>query len=279
VSREERRRRRRKGRRQRARRRRLLVAAAVTVALLSALTVKLRLVTFAPAPSSNCSARGNDGVTTHKLTEQQAAIATTIAVTAKRLGLPNHAVTIGLATGLQESQLRNLDHGDLDSLGVFQQRPSMGWGNKRQVRDPRYSAGAFFSYLGSLPNWQSMSVNDAAQAVQRSAFPKAYGKWEPQARAMARDLTGEVAAGFTCKYSSVPVFLDRNIQRAMTAELGTTGTALSSSGLNGWTVAAWLITHAKQYGVHTVSYAGYRWTAKGGTWARAATSASAVTYT
>src|SRR5262249_38622142 len=157
-------------------------------------SVELRLVTFAPQPPKSCTAPG-DGDVVYKLTAEQAAMATTITATAKRLQLPNHAVTVGLATALQESGLRNLDHGDRDSVGVFQQRPSKGWGTPKQLQTPDYAASAFFESLGQLPNWQALSVNDAAQTVQHSAYPQAYGRWEVKARALARDLTGEVPMG------------------------------------------------------------------------------------
>ena len=228
-------------------------------------SVKLRLVSFTADTPASCVALG-DGATTYKLSPEQAAIATTVAASAKRLGLPNHAVTVGLATALQESKLRNLDYGDLDSLGAFQQRPSMGWGNRRQLQNPRYAASAFFTNLAALDGWQALSVNDAAQAVQRSAFPKAYGKWEPEARALARDLTGEVPAGLSCHYTALRTFLDQSVYRAMTDELGTTGSSLPAGGPNGWTVATWLVAHARQYSVHTVTFAGYRWSTRAGIW-------------
>ena len=255
----------------------MVVAAAVTVAVLAAVTVKLHLITYTLEEPASCTALA-PGATAYKLTPEQAAVASTIAASATRLGLPNHAVTIGLATALQESKLRNLKHGDLDSVGVFQQRPSMGWGSKGQLHSPDYAASAFFSSLTDLPNWQSLSVNDAAQAVQRSGFPDAYGKWEPEGRALARDLTGEVAAGFTCHFGAVRTFMDQGIYKAMAAELGTTGVALAPNGAGGWTVASWLVAHARQYSVHTITYAGYRWTTKSATWRYVGGSTKAVTF-
>ena len=130
----------------------------MAAAILGAVSVKLRLVSFSAQEPASCIAPG-DGTTVYKLTPGQAAIATTIAATAKRLGLPDHAVTIGLATALQESGLRNLDHGDLDSLGVFQQRPSKGWGTPRQLQTPLYAASAFFAF--EFTNAGMASVNSA----------------------------------------------------------------------------------------------------------------------
>ncbi|HEY0692117.1 MAG TPA: hypothetical protein VGD71_24125 [Kribbella sp.] len=96
-------------------------------------------------------------------------------------------------TALQESQLQNLTYGDRDSVGIFQQRPSSGWGTVAQILDPRYSAEAFFGGptppsppgLVDINGWQSMSYNDAAQAVQVSGFPNAYGQHEQEARDIA----------------------------------------------------------------------------------------------
>ena len=105
---------------------------------------------------------------------EQAANATTITAVAKQLGLPDHAVTIALATALQESKLHNLAYGDRDSLGLFQQRPSQGWGTRTQIMDPRYSSAAFFKALARVPGWETMSVTNAAQAVQHSNASQAY---------------------------------------------------------------------------------------------------------
>ncbi|GGK36669.1 hypothetical protein GCM10010124_31640 [Pilimelia terevasa] len=84
-------------------------------------------------------------------------------------------------TAMQESGLRNLPGGDRDSVGLFQQRPSQGWGTVAQLRDPAYAATKFYQRLAKVPGWERMSVTDAAQAVQRSAYPNAYAKHEPAA--------------------------------------------------------------------------------------------------
>jgi hypothetical protein len=135
---------------------------------------------------------------TYGLDREQAANATTIAVAANALGLPHHAVTVGIAAALQESQLHNLTSGDRDSLGLFQQRPSQGWGTADQILNPRFAAEAFLRALTHVDGWQTMSVNAAAQHVQRSATPIAYAKWENEARALARATTGELPGALTC---------------------------------------------------------------------------------
>ena len=112
--------------------------------------------------------------------------ATEIAKVAVERGLPPHAVTVALATALQESNLLNLNYGDRDSLGLFQQRPSTGWGTPAQVMNPHYAAGKFFDALVQVPNWQNLPVTVAAQTVQVSAFPDAYAKWQPLATSLAQ---------------------------------------------------------------------------------------------
>jgi cell wall-associated NlpC family hydrolase len=89
---------------------------------------------------------------------------------------------VAIATAMQESTLANVDHGDRDSLGLFQQRPSQGWGTPAQIMNPTYAASKFYERLLAEPGWQEMSVNDAAQAVQRSGTPNAYAQHEQAAR-------------------------------------------------------------------------------------------------
>lgn len=197
----------------------------------------------------------------------QARNATTIAAVGRREGLPDHAVTIALATAMQESGLHNLDYGDLDSQGLFQQRPSQGWGTTQQVTDPVHAASAFYRHLAQVKGWQTMGVTQAAQAVQRSAAPDAYANWEAQARVLAQVLTGEVSAGFTCRVTMTEgAGPDPQLASTMTTELGSGATSDAPSTAAGWTAAAWLVGHAEAHHVTSVTYAGQRWTAKTGTW-------------
>ena len=133
-----------------------------------------------------------------ELDEEQSRNVRVILATGQSLGVPSHGLTIALATAYQESRLRNLPYGDRDSLGLFQQRPSAGWGTAEQVQDPLYAARAFFggatgpnsTGAGSDPvglldidGWQTMALTAAADAVQRSAAPNAYARWEDDSRA------------------------------------------------------------------------------------------------
>ncbi len=132
------------------------------------------------------------------LTEEQGRNAATIAAVAAERGLPERAVVIALATAQQESRLRNLDYGDRDSLGLFQQRPSQGWGTDAEVQDPRYAAGQFFDRLVGVPGWSERRLTDVAQAVQRSGFPEAYQQWEPMASEIAAVLASRGPDGLEC---------------------------------------------------------------------------------
>jgi hypothetical protein len=129
---------------------------------------------------------------------EQAESAAIIAGMAVRRGLPARAATIALATAYQESNLRNLAHGDRDSLGLFQQRPSQGWGTASQVRDPYYATGKFYDALVKVKNYQKLAVTVAADKVQRSAFPNAYADHEADARILASALTGQSKSIFSC---------------------------------------------------------------------------------
>ncbi|WP_208643006.1 heavy metal transporter [Streptomyces diastatochromogenes] len=138
-----------------------------------------------------------DGVS-YEFTPEQAVNAATIAAVGTGRGMPERAVTIALATAIQESGLRNIQHGDRDSLGLFQQRPSQGWGTDQQVMDPAYAAGIFYAHLARVPNYTDLPLTVAAQRVQRSGYPEAYAKHEPDATLLAAALTGQAAATLTC---------------------------------------------------------------------------------
>jgi hypothetical protein len=200
---------------------------------------------------------------------EQAANATTIAAVAKRLDLPDHAVTVGLAAAMQESRLRNLPYGDLDSLGLFQQRPSQGWGTPTEVQTPSYAAGAFFTHLARVAGWQTMPVADAVQAVQHSADPEGYAQWESDATVIAQALTGEVPAAFTCRVHVQPggAADAAAMTTAMAGELGPVDLTSPVPAPRGWVIGSWLIGHAQQLQVAAVSFAGWKWTASAGKWA------------
>ena len=130
------------------------------------------------------------GTTYDSLSDEQKQNARTIIGVGKGAGVPEYGWVIALATSMQESTLLNIDYGDRDSLGLFQQRPSQGWGTEAQILDPVKASKAFYGVathtsnpgLLDISGWQSMTVTQAAQAVQRSCCPDAYAKWESLAR-------------------------------------------------------------------------------------------------
>jgi len=206
---------------------------------------------------------------------EQAADAATVAAVAKRKGLPNHAVTVALAAAMQESKLYNVGYGDRDSVGIFQQRPSQGWGSPTQLHDPAFAAGAFFAHLVTVTGWQSLPIAIAAQRVQHSADGTAYAQWEEQARALARALTGEDPAGLTCQWSGHQVPRAAALQQAADSQLGAGWQAGGDAGSN-WAAAEWLVAHSYDYGVVAVATEGHRWTARSGRWVVDAKAAGAA---
>lgn len=177
-----------------------LVVVAVGIAVIAAAGAVVWAATFslmsagirsgaACAPTDGdvpIEASGRSGVT-----DEQLANAAVIVATGRERGVPERGLWVALATALQESGLRNIDYGDRDSLGLFQQRPSQGWGSPAQVQDPRYAATQFYDRLVEVPDWTAMPLWQAAQTVQRSAFPLAYAKWEQT----AADILAEVGDG------------------------------------------------------------------------------------
>ena len=206
------------------------------------------------------------------LDASQAAIAATIAGVAAHRTMPVRAVTIAYATALQESDLANLAYGDRDSVGVFQQRPSQGWGTRRQLLDPVYASTKFFAALAAIPSYQKLRVYKAAQDVQRSADGSAYAQYEPQGAQMAGGFSGARPRAVWCWYSA-PI---KGKSRLGAAEFQLRHAfgfvAISHSGdptaqvvvhdtRLGWSMAAWLVSHAGKFRIKQVTYQGYQWTA------------------
>jgi hypothetical protein len=154
------------------------------------------------------------------LSPEQAENASLITAISVGRGLPARAASIALATAYQESDLFNIDYGDRDSVGLFQQRPSQGWGTVDEILDPVYATNAFYDALVEVDGYESMDITAAAQAVQRSGFPDAYADHEADARAIASALAGHSPEGFHCEVSddvdeSDPALVDSGLtQRA-----------------------------------------------------------------
>jgi hypothetical protein len=223
-----------------------------------------------------------------QLDSQQAAIAATIAGVGYRRGLPAGAVTVAYATALQESHLHNVSYGDRDSVGIFQQRPSAGWGTPGQLMDPVYATTKFFEALVKVPGYASMPIYRAAQAVQHSADGTAYGQYEQVAGMLSTAFTGSASRSVSCWYTPygkrqaqfAPAL--SQLSRAFGQLGGQGGTVDPASGpaaartpartmtvpvprpQTGWAVATWSVAHAKTYGIKRVRYAGYEWAAADG---------------
>jgi hypothetical protein len=241
----------------------VVVAAGATVVVIAHHHHR-RMVTV----SATCTFTGPSG--TFTLTADQARYAATIAAVGGRDGLPDHAVSVALATALQESQLLDLPYGDRDSVGLFQQRPSQGWGTRTELLDPVYAANAFYRALAKVPGWMSDPVTVAAQDVQRSGAPTAYAAWASEGRAVAEALTGEVAAGVDCRYAdatSRPTTGASGVAAEAAAELGGLRPATPLPSKDGWRLAGWLVARSYGYGIDRVTYAGRVWTPSTGTWA------------
>jgi hypothetical protein len=215
----------------------------------------------------------------------QAANAATIAGVAVHEKLPSRALTVAYSAAFQESKLENLSYGDRDSVGIFQQRPSEGWGTATQLQDPAYATRAFFRALVQVPGYQKMPVYEAAQAVQKSAYGYAYQQYAQTSARLAADYITTPHA-VTCWYSPAAQAASQNVSpklnlngavkgledafgepgpgqsvtRITRPGSGTSVTVRPGTGA-GWAAANWLVSNASSYGVTRVSYAGYRWTA------------------
>jgi hypothetical protein len=204
------------------------------------------------------------------LATDQAANAALITAVAVRRGLPPRAASIALATAMQESKLRNIGHGDHagpDSRGLFQQRPSQGWGTEEQVMDPYYASGAFYDALVKIPEYESLEITAAAQQVQRSAYPQAYAEHEDMGRVFASALTGQSAAALDCTLKSPDQAGDvQTVVDELTAAFGNvpatadgSTVVLEASGSQAWAVAQWAVANAKSLSVTEVGVEGSNW--------------------
>jgi hypothetical protein len=248
------------------------------------LVVVLVLVALALAKSNRAplgTPSIGDGCIVHSgefdvpLTTGQAGLAATIAGVANRRALPVRAVTIAYATALQESDLENLPYGDRDSVGVFQQRPSQGWGTRHQLLNPIYATTRFFAALVAIPGYLKLPIYQAAQDVQRSADGSAYSQYAPQGAVMATGFTGAAAKTVWCWYGSTIsgrgrlAAADRNLRAAFgrlgVRHVGDPVVAVRVPDRSaGWAVAFWLVTHAASYRLDAVRFAGYQWLASAG---------------
>ncbi len=202
---------------------------------------------------------------------EQTANAATITAIAERRELPPRAATIAIATAIQESKLRNLRYGDRDSLGLFQQRPSQGWGTEAEVLDPDHATNAFYDALVEIDGYESMQITQVAQAVQRSAYPEAYADHELEGRLLASTLSGHSPAGLGCRLAD-PTTTDLGaMAQRLEAELGvratvegTRATARTDTARHAWSVGAWAVANAATSGATRVQVGSKEWTRQQG---------------
>ncbi len=214
-------------------------------------------------PSCTATAGGS----TVSFNPEQTANAALIAAISDKRGLPARAATIAIATAIQESKLRNLTFGDRDSLGLFQQRPSQGWGTREQILDPAYATNAFYDALVKVAGYENMEITKVAQAVQKSAYPSAYADHEQEGRVLASTLRGHSPAGLGCQLRPVNQAADGAAVAAdLKAQLGVTAvqdgallTVTAPSAELAWAAGQWGVARADAYGIDQVQVADRVW--------------------
>jgi hypothetical protein len=207
--------------------------------------------------------------TRHTLTAEQTANAALVVAESVERGAEPRAAVVALATAMQESRLVNIDYGDRDSVGLFQQRPSQGWGTVEQILDPEYSTTAFYDRLAEV-DLGSLTVTEAAQAVQRSAHPGAYAQHEGMATAFAAALTGRAEASLNCVLAGPQAPGDPRAAAGTLA--GAFGAAAPAPRAEdgrvlvpapgeptGWALAHWAVAAAEDLGIAEVSFDGRTW--------------------
>lgn len=198
--------------------------------------------------------------------DQASNVAAITAIALKR-DLPPRAATIAIATAMQESKVRNITYGDRDSLGLFQQRPSQGWGTREQILNPEYSTNKFYDALVKVDGYTTMEITDAAQEVQRSAAGKAYAQHEAQARVTASALSGQTHAGVVCVLEdpqspgdpqAVASLIEQDF--GVTAEVeGDTVTFRTDDEDLAWAVGSWGVARATDTGAVRVVVGDREW--------------------
>ncbi|GAA2008532.1 hypothetical protein GCM10009799_40250 [Nocardiopsis rhodophaea] len=222
-----------------------------------------------PEPTESCTITANGD--TRDLDVEQAANAATVNGVAFALDMPEDAVVIAYATVWQESKFFNIDYGDRDSLGLFQQRPSQEWGEPEQIMDQVFATRSFYEELKEVPGYQEMPVYEAAQAVQRSADGFAYDQHEDLSRVMAAAFNGSGGPAVSCWYESKtsPKSDVAEAKAELKRVFGTDPDDLPvtdgpRTGEIGWSMAVWAVTHARDYGLASVTFGDQRWRAVAG---------------
>jgi hypothetical protein len=181
--------------------------------------------------------------------------------------LAPRAASIAMATVYQETGIRNLDYGDRDSVGLFQQRPSQGWGTAKQLLDPSYATGKFYDALVKIKNWETDDINDVAQKVQRSGYPEAYRDHEADARVLASTFTGRSPAGFSCleregnpgRPAALVKSIEKTFGKVSDQIENKVITIDADSEALAWAYASHALANSKLYGVVLIKVGGRQW--------------------
>jgi hypothetical protein len=282
----------------------LVVAGLVAGAAIWALNKLGHLSIF---QSSGCTATSPAG--SMSLDLEQARNAATITAVGVSLNVPDFGIRVALATARQESKLHDIGYGDRDSVGLFQQRPSQGWGTQAQIMDPVYASTKFYQALLNVPGWQKMTLTQAAQAVQHSGLPTAYAQYEQFATVIAAVFTGATGPGLGCTLDG-PTFapqakaagklltargqavVDDLRAQFGPANVGKVGgiaadgesfdvaapaAAGGAATAREWAFANWAAAQAETLGVGKVSYGGKTWSASDGSSGWTSDSSAAAT--
>ncbi|MBS2963628.1 hypothetical protein KGA66_11255 [Actinocrinis puniceicyclus] len=274
-----------------------LIIATVIAALLAAaaLWAVHKLGHLSIFHTSGCTASSPAG--SMSLDLEQAKNAATITAVGVSMNVPDFGIQVALATARQESKLHDLDYGDRDSVGLFQQRPSQGWGTRTQILDPVYAATKFYQALLNVPDWQKLPLTEAAQAVQKSGAPSAYAQYEQFATVLTAVFTGSAGAGLGCTLdgptfppqskagaalltSRGQVLVDQLRTQFGSANVGRVS-GIPANGLSfdvaapgslsgtaatarTWAYANWAAAQAETTGIAQLSYGGKTWSASDG---------------
>jgi hypothetical protein len=240
----------------------ILVVVAIVAGSLVAVWNKLQSELFSPTCTATASG------SSVSFSPEQVANAALIAAISDKRGLPPRAASIAIATAIQESKLRNLNYGDRDSIGLFQQRPSMKvWGTREQILDPVHSTNAFYDALIKIDGYESMVITEVAQLVQKSGYTDAYADHEQEGRILASTLRGQSPAGFVCQLRpaesgspAATVAADLDAQLGVKAAVeGSTLTVSAPSDQLAWAAGQWAVARAEAYGVNRVQVGDRAW--------------------
>ncbi|HET7398627.1 MAG TPA: hypothetical protein VFJ94_08900 [Intrasporangium sp.] len=250
-------------RRRRARRRAVLLVFAVAVGAVGWAATR-SVIDTVRGEVCTITAAG----TSETFDPEQTGNAALIAALSIKRRMPPRAATIALTTAFQESKIRNLRFGDRDSLGLFQQRPSQGWGTEAQVLDPVHATNAFYDALVKFRGYETADITQIAQRVQRSAYPDAYRDHEGQGRVLASTLTGNSPAGVTCGLRAATSHAaPATVRAALAEQMGITAATLGPGTLTvtaadtrlAWAVGHWAVAQAGSTGATQVRVGDRSW--------------------